>query len=111
MYERRVRQLGISAASATLIMLAGCADIQYMYDIPERQADCPAGTNYRSGGTGIIDRDGGTGIIDRNGNEVFDYCEPQLCPDGVTVPVGVPGIVWHQDDHDQVLARGVCPAI
>lgn len=110
MNDRRIRQLSISTAGAMVMLLAGCADIQYMYDIPERSADCPTGTVYRSGGTGIVDRDGGTGIVDRDGEEVFDYCEPQLCPDGTTVPVGTPGIVWHQDDHDQVLAIGVCPA-
>ena len=101
---------GISAASAMVMLLSGCADIQYMYNIPDGQSDCPSGTVYRNGGTGIIDRDGGTGIIDRDGDTVHDYCEPQTCPDGVTVPSGEIGIVWHQEDHDQVLARGACPA-
>ena len=108
MSARRTAQPGICVAGAAFLLLSGCADINYVYDIPDRQSDCPTGTVYRSGGTGIVDRDGGTGIVDRNNQEVTTYCEVQVCPNG-DVPLGDPGMVWHQDEHGQVLGIGVCP--
>ena len=108
MCDRRIRQLSISTAGAMLVLLAGCADVKYAYYIPDGQSDCPSGTIYRSGGTGIVDRDGGTGIVDRSDKAVSTYCEVQVCPDD-SVPTGDPGMVWHRDDHDQILAIGVCP--
>lgn len=98
------------AAIAAATVLSGCADIEYLYDIPDSQSECPTDTIYRSGGTSIRDRSGGTSIRDRDGDEVGIYCELQVCPDGVSIPTGDPIMVWHRDDHGKVIARGTCPA-
>ena len=105
-----VRLCTVLAGSA-LAVLSGCAhDIEYVYDLPDEASDCPADTIYRSGGSSIRDRSGGSSIRDRDGGTVAIYCEAQLCPDGTTVPTGEPFVIWHQDDHEMVVASGDCPA-
>jgi len=101
---------------ATLIVafltgLSGCAhDVEYKYDIPASDADCPTDTIYRSGGANVRDRSGGANVRDRKGGDVNAYCEALLCPDGETPGEGDPIIIWHLDDHKQVVARKTCPA-
>jgi hypothetical protein len=112
MSDSNVLRLQAMVAGAAMVIISGCAaDINYLYDVPSQASECPSDTLYRSGGTGIRDRSGGTNIRDRNGDDVKIYCEAQLCPDGVTVPTGEPFMVWHLDDHQRVIARGICPAI
>ena len=110
MSYKYLRIVRVSVAAAGLTVLSGCADIQYLYDIPSDQDECPVDTIHRSGGTSIRDRSGGTNIRDRDGDNVDTYCELQVCPDGTTMPTGDPIMVWHLDDHGVVLARGTCPA-
>jgi hypothetical protein len=101
--------LALGISTIALIGLTGCPDVKYNYDIPESQADCPTGTEYRSGGTSVRDRSGGTSVRDRNNDEVMDYCEATTCPGGVT-PTGEPVMEWHLADHGMVTAKRVCPA-
>jgi len=96
--------------SLTAVLLAfslsGCKkDLERKYDIPESQADCPANTDFRSGGGGIVDRSGGGAIVDRDSNPIVQYCEPQ-CQPGES-HVGDAGVVW-TPDNDKVTALRVC---
>jgi hypothetical protein len=82
---------------ATLLSLTGCQDIKYDYDIPKATTDCTApGTEYRSGGTGVVDRNGGTGVVDRNGADVKAYCDYDPCIPP-QVPIGDVIIKWDPD--------------
>jgi len=96
--------------AAFLASLSGCADIIYKYDIPDEASDCPSDTIYRSGGANVRDRSGGANVRDRNGGEVDAYCEAILCPGGET-PGGdeEPVMIWHLDEHGQIVARKTCP--
>jgi hypothetical protein len=97
--------------AAACTVASGCAyDIEYKYNIPNGQADCPVDTEYRSGGANIRERSGGANIRERNGGEVNAYCEAILCPGGETPGVGDPVIIWHLDEHGMVVARKTCPA-
>ena len=97
--------------AAFLTSASGCAyDVEYKYDIPENANDCPSGTIYRSGGANVRDRSGGANVRDRNGGDVNAFCEAQLCPGGATPGPGDPIIIWHLDDHKQVVVRKTCPA-
>ncbi len=42
------------------------SDVEFNYDVPQSQSDCPAGSVIRSGGAGVIDRSGGAGVVDRH---------------------------------------------
>ena len=95
-----------------LFGLSACKDIRYEYNIPEA-GDCPAGMNYRSGGSRIVDRSGGSRIVDRSGNEIDTYCEEAECP-GDAWSTEPPIIDWHVDKGvdkgDYVVANRVCLA-
>ena len=84
--------------------VTGCKDVERRYDIPESQSDCPTGTDFRSGGGGVIDRSGGGGVIDRDNNPVEEYCEPQ-CPPGES-HVGDPDMIW--SDQNKITAIRPC---
>lgn len=92
-----------------LLGLSACKDIRYEYNVPRAADDCPAGMNYRSGGSRIVDRSGGSRIVDRDGNEIDTYCEEAECPGGAwsTEP---PVIDWHVNKGDYVVANRVCLA-
>ena len=97
----------ISLTSMTaLVMLTGCKDIKYKYDIPKAASDCPQGSEFRSGGAGVVDRNGGAGVVDRNGDTVTAYCDNNPCipPE---VAIGDPVIDW-DPDGDKVSATQVC---
>jgi hypothetical protein len=112
MSNRVFAGLRATLLAAFLTSASGCAayDVEYTYDVPESDADCPSGTAYRSGGTNVRDRSGGTNIRDRQGGDVSDYCEAMVCPGGETPGDSDPIIVWHLDDHKQIVARKTCPA-
>jgi hypothetical protein len=81
-------------------------DVEFKYDIPASQTDCPGGSEFRSGGGGVVDRSGGGGVVDRQGNSVTDYCDPEPCAPG-EVEQGTPVIVLDQSG-DVVSATRVC---
>jgi hypothetical protein len=85
--------------------ITGCEkDVERRYDIPKSQTDCPTGTDFRSGGGGVIDRSGGGGVIDRDNNPVNEYCEPK-CPTGES-HVGDPDMIW--SDQNKITANRPC---
>ena len=101
----------IIALAAVAGLASGCAyDIEYKYDIPDEPSDCPADTEYRSGGASVRERSGGANVRERNGGDVNAYCEAVLCPGGETPGEGEPIIVWHLDEHRMIVARKTCPA-
>ena len=110
MSKHIISGLQTSLIAAVLASVSGCADIVYKYDIPAGSSDCPADTIYRSGGANIRDRSGGSNIRDRDGGNVNAYCEALLCPGGETPAGDEPVIIWHLDEHQQVVARKTCPA-
>jgi len=86
--------------------LTGCQkDVERRYNIPQSQAECPTGTDFRSGGGAVIDRSGGGGVIDRDGNDVINYCEPQCAPG--ESHVGDPDMIWH-DTNKVITAERPC---
>lgn len=101
----------IIATIAAVLVLGGCNDIEYKYDIPQNASDCPTDMTLRSGGSGIVDRSGGSGIVDRDGDSVSSYCFKPNCPGDVydnTVPAE---ISWHREAHATVVATRTCLAL
>lgn len=97
-----------AAGILTLGGCTGCTDVAYDYNIPDTDAQCPAGMDFRSGGAGIVDRSGGSGIVDRNGSAVQNYCYAPTCPNpDFTQPAEME---WHLDSHQVVVADPHCPA-
>ena len=95
--------------AASFVVLAGCHDVEYNYNIPEGDADCPSGMTYRSSGTGIVDRSSGSGIVDRDGDPVGKYCYVDNCA-GTWDDSVAASIDWHQEDHEVVVAKRRCLA-
>ena len=81
-------------------------DVEFNYDVPQTQSDCPAGSEIRSGGAGVVDRSGGAGVVDRNGSTVDDYCDPDPCVLDET-PIDPPVMIFDQNG-DVVSATRVC---
>ena len=98
----------ISTLLGVCLGMGGCMDVEYKYDVPKSQTDCPSGMNYRSGGSNIKDRSGGSNIKDRSGNTVDAYCEENPCPSGVWE--GDPVMDWHLTKGKFVVANRVCVA-
>lgn len=94
------------ATLTLLLLLTGCKDIEYSYDIPGAPADCPVGTEIRSGGGGVVDRNGGAGVVDRDSNPVTTYCDYDPCILPQT-PFGDIVIKW-DPNSDLVLATRSC---
>ena len=127
MLNKRIttRHLAVLTGAALTVTLTGCwhdcpyedADIVYSWEIPESQADCPSGTEYRDsataasgildGGASIVDRDGGATIVDRDGNPVKQHCY-RPCADG-EMPVGKTIVDW-QHNGDFVVGYQICTA-
>ena len=106
-----VRSVSFAAALASVLLLGGCYQVEYKYNVPKDDTDCPSGMDHRSGGSGIVDRSGGSGIVDRDGDDVTDYCYTPNCPGGNydnTVPAEID---WHQDSHSKVVAERTCLAL
>ena len=108
------RAKGVTLALAYFLTMAfgisGCADIEYNYDVPESQTDCPSGMIYRDSGPNIVDRDGGANIRDRDGNDVNAYCEEADCPGG-NWSLDPPIIDWHLNKGKHVVANRKCLAL
>lgn len=109
------RKRGLCATGNVILLpflflwISACTDVKYDYNVPESQADCPSGMNFRSGGSTIVDRSGGSRIVDRNGEEVGSYCEEADCPGG-NWSSEPPEMDWHLDQHGYVVANRVCLA-
>ncbi len=91
-----------------VLVIDGCRDVEYTYDVPEGPAECPAGMTFRDGGSSIRDRDGGSAIRDRDDNEVSAYCEEADCPSPGVWSSDPAVIDWHLDKGDFVIANRVC---
>lgn len=91
------------------LLLSSCRDIEYKYDVPAAQADCPSGMTHRSGGAAIRDRSGGAAIRDRSGNDVSAYCEEAECPGG-NWSADPADIDWHLTKGEMVIANRTCLA-
>ena len=110
----KIKGLIIKAASGAFVLsvlviaLTGCMDVEYKYDVPRGQDDCPAGMDFRDGGSSIRDRDGGSNIRDRDGDTVSAYCEEADCPTGGTWSSDPAVIDWHLNKGEHVIANRKC---
>lgn len=105
----RGRRLRVLSVAATAVLATACHDVEYDYNIPENDADCPDGMTYRSSGSGIVDRSSGAGIVDRNDDSVTSYCYVDNCSGSYDDSVAAT-IEWHKDDHEVVVANRRCLA-
>ena len=112
MSKEIITGLRVALLTAFVASVSGCArhDIEYNYNIPESAADCPSETIYRSGGANVRDRSGGSDVRDRQGGDVNAYCEALVCPGGEIPGGDMPVMIWHLDEHNQIIARKTCPA-
>ena len=110
-HKQTIMKLTALTSLVGLMGLSGCQrDVEYRYDVPTQQAQCPTGMTHRDGGPGIVDRDGGAGIVDRDGDTVSAFCEEAVCPGGnwSTDPAIID---WHLSKGVYVVANRVCLAI
>ena len=105
--ERKLKRVILLIGIASFVLIAGCEDIRYAYDVPENVASCPDAMDLRDGGSEVIDRDGGSEIVDRDGNHVTKYCT-RPCAAGTET--GDPEVTWHQDGHKVLVAQRKCTA-
>lgn len=91
-------------------------DVVYAFNIPTRQADCPANTTLnelepddvvdpQSGGGGVVERSGGGGVVDRQDNFIAAWCQPN-CPTGQSADESAnPTMEWNYDSDFLVASK------